>query len=125
MKRCWDLMVEASIKLGVDATNPRHYARMDAGSWVLSTSTRRLSNGLSMDGQPTKREKTLGRWTHVNVLQGIQGFALGLLTRVLGWSVEEVELLLMDVRKDLQDTNIHAYWPAVRRDLKKLPERAG
>lgn len=110
MKRCWDLMVEATIKMGCDARNPRHY-----DSWMRETGFARVHTEVvkwPVNGWPANhKEKTLGRWTQVNVLQGIQGFALGLLTRVLEWSAEEVELLLMDVRKDLQNTDIHAYWP--------------
>ena len=110
MKRCWDLMVEATIKLGVDARNPRHYDEWMREAGFIHVHTEIVK--WPVNGWPTnQKENTLGRWTHANVLQGIQGFALGLLTRVLGWSVEEVELLLMDVRKDLQNTNIHAYWP--------------
>jgi hypothetical protein len=29
----------------------------------------------------------------------------------LGWSVEELEVLLAQVRKDLKNTKIHSYWP--------------
>lgn len=28
----------------------------------------------------------------------------------LGWSSEEVEVLLAGVRKDMKNTSIHAYW---------------
>ncbi|KAG0652575.1 putative methyltransferase tdiE [Hyphodiscus hymeniophilus] len=36
---------------------------------------------------------------------------LALLTRVLGMPPEEVELLLVDLRKDLKDRTIHSYFP--------------
>lgn len=42
-----------------------------------------------------------------NVLSGI---AMGPLTRGLGWSKEQVELLLPSVRKDLNDLSIHTYY---------------
>jgi SAM-dependent methyltransferase len=56
-----------------------------------------------------KREKEIGRWTAVNTLSGIQGISLAVLTRQLRWSPEAVELLLMDVRKQIMDRNSHAY----------------
>ena len=42
---------------------------------------------------------------------GLQAMSLMLFTNVLGWSVEEVELLLNDVRKDFKNRKIHAYVP--------------
>jgi len=38
------------------------------------------------------------------------GIAMGPLTRGLGWSPQEVELLLPSVRKDLNDLSIHTYY---------------
>lgn len=55
--------------------------------------------------------KELGRWSLCNILTGLQGFSLALMTRTLGMSRAEVELLLVDVRKDMMDRNIHSYWP--------------
>lgn len=40
--------------------------------------------------------------------EGLEGFSLALFTRNLGWSVEEVQVLLSKVRKDMADRNIHA-----------------
>ena len=40
--------------------------------------------------------------------EGLEGFSLALFTRVLGWSVEEIQVLLSKVRKDLDDKNIHS-----------------
>jgi hypothetical protein len=110
MKRCWDAMVEATVQLGMDARNPQHYAEWMRDAGFINVHTEIIK--WPSNGWPSgAKDKTLGRWTNVNVLQGIQGFALGLLTRVLGWMVEEVELLLMEVRKDLQNRSVHAYWP--------------
>ncbi|KAJ9642346.1 hypothetical protein H2199_004726 [Coniosporium tulheliwenetii] len=58
-----------------------------------------------------KRDKELGMWTLANILEGLQGFSLALMTRFLGLSAEEVELLLVDVRKDMRNRDIHSYWP--------------
>lgn len=58
-----------------------------------------------------KKFKELGFWCKENILSGLQGFSLAFYTNGLGWTVEDVEALLVDVRKDVCDTNIHAYWP--------------
>lgn len=40
----------------------------------------------------------------------LEGFSMALFTRILGWSKEEVETFLIDVRKEMKDPKIHAYW---------------
>lgn len=55
--------------------------------------------------------KLCGAWTHENFLQGVQAVSLMLFTNVLGWSKDEIEILLVDVRKDVKNRQIHAYWP--------------
>lgn len=42
---------------------------------------------------------------------GLEAISLGLFTRVLGWSREEVDVFLIDVRKDIKNTKIHCYYP--------------
>lgn len=41
----------------------------------------------------------------------LEGFSMAPFTRVLGWTREEVELFLVDVRKEMKNPQIHAYWP--------------
>ncbi|KAF3763177.1 hypothetical protein M406DRAFT_340819 [Cryphonectria parasitica EP155] len=55
-------------------------------------------------------QKMLGSMQMENILDGIHGMSIGLFTKVLGMSVEEVELMLVDVRKDLRNTKIHFYY---------------
>lgn len=55
-----------------------------------------------------------GIWSLENFLTGISAGSLAVFTRPkseggLGWSKEEVEVLLAGVRKDLKNTDIHAY----------------
>ena len=58
-----------------------------------------------------KEAKTLGLWQMTNFLDGMQAITMTVLTKGLGMTPAEVELLLMDVRKDVQDTNVHFYIP--------------
>ncbi|TKA37610.1 hypothetical protein B0A54_11694 [Friedmanniomyces endolithicus] len=55
--------------------------------------------------------KELGRWNQVNILEGLEGFCLALLTRGLGWRKEEVDVFVGRVGRDLRDRRIHAYFP--------------
>jgi len=55
--------------------------------------------------------KTPGAWGYECISSGLHALSMMLFTSVLGWSVQEVELLLVSVRKEMKDQRIHAYWP--------------
>jgi hypothetical protein len=55
--------------------------------------------------------KELGRWNQANILDGLEGFCLALLTRGLNWSKQEVDIFVARVSRDLRDRRIHAYFP--------------
>lgn len=55
-------------------------------------------------------QKMLGTMQLENILQGLHAFSIGLFTKMLGMGAEEVELMLVDVRKDLRNTKIHFYY---------------
>lgn len=52
-----------------------------------------------------------GIWTEQNICNGLYGLSVALFTRGLGWTAEETEVFLVNVRKDIRDRRIHAYWP--------------
>jgi hypothetical protein len=56
-------------------------------------------------------------WTYADLAGGLEGLSLGFFTRGLGWTKEEVEVFLVDVRKDMGDTKVHAYTPVYARPL--------
>ncbi|TXB96617.1 hypothetical protein FocTR4_00011352 [Fusarium oxysporum f. sp. cubense] len=60
-----------------------------------------------------KRYKEIGEWNNLNMdsFKGLEALSMAALTRVLGWSQEEVTVFLAKVRRDLNDRTIHAYWP--------------
>ncbi|KAI8242529.1 Secondary metabolism regulator LAE1 [Colletotrichum sp. SAR 10_96] len=55
--------------------------------------------------------KELGIWANENFIAGFESFTMALLTRAHGWTKEEVQVFLVEVRKDLGNRSIHAYWP--------------
>ncbi|CAK4030673.1 related to methyltransferase [Lecanosticta acicola] len=55
--------------------------------------------------------KELGRWNQVNIIEGLEGFCMALLTRGLGWSKEEVDVFVAKIAADLRNKKIHAYFP--------------
>ncbi|KAF2104273.1 S-adenosyl-L-methionine-dependent methyltransferase [Rhizodiscina lignyota] len=54
--------------------------------------------------------KEIGKWNEVNMLQGLAGFSLALMTRGLAWSKDEVDVFVAKVRADMRDRRIHAYF---------------
>jgi hypothetical protein len=66
----------------------------------------RDEDGSSTAADPS--QKTIGAYNLTQLYEGMQGFSLRPFTKILGWTPEELEVLLMDVRKDLRNPNIHA-----------------
>ncbi|KAL6703856.1 hypothetical protein ACN47E_008990 [Coniothyrium glycines] len=56
-----------------------------------------------------KKFKELGQYNRFNWEQGIEGWCIYLLTTVLKWSKEEVQVYLAKMRLALKDRSIHAY----------------
>ncbi|KAF6817244.1 methyltransferase domain-containing protein [Colletotrichum musicola] len=55
--------------------------------------------------------KKIGEWNYHNFYEGAEALALAPLTRAHGWTKEEVQVFLIDVRKNFRDPNIHSYLP--------------
>lgn len=49
------------------------------------------------------------QFTYLNFMEGLGGFTMAPFTRVLGWSQEEVEVLLAGVRKEFGTRKYHGY----------------
>ncbi|PMD30364.1 S-adenosyl-L-methionine-dependent methyltransferase [Hyaloscypha variabilis F] len=58
-----------------------------------------------------KHHKLLGAWQNQNFMEGVHAISVAVLTRGLGMTPQEVEVLLIGVRRDLCDRNIHCYNP--------------
>ncbi|KAI1850364.1 hypothetical protein JX266_004222 [Neoarthrinium moseri] len=56
-----------------------------------------------------RKNKELGALQMVNNLNGVYGLTVTVFTKGLGWTTEEVEVLLADVRRDMSDKDIHSY----------------
>jgi hypothetical protein len=55
--------------------------------------------------------KMVGMYMRSVIYDGLQGISMGPFTRGLKWTPDEVELLLVDVRKSLFDISTHSYLP--------------
>jgi len=56
-----------------------------------------------------RRMKELGHWGLLELEVGMEGFAMALLTRVMGWQYTEVQAFLGQVRAALHSKEVHAY----------------
>jgi len=70
------------------------YYRMPIGTWPKD-----------------KRLRQAGLYNLVGLLDGLSGLSQRTFTRGLGWSVEEMEVLLMQVRDECKNRKIHSYFP--------------
>lgn len=57
-----------------------------------------------------QRLKTIGACNREQFLQGLNGIAMGVFTRLLGWKSEEVEVFIAKVRNDVNNAKLHGYW---------------
>ncbi|OAA63548.1 TAM domain methyltransferase [Niveomyces insectorum RCEF 264] len=109
--RLTTLATEASARLGrpIDVA-PKYKTMMEEAGFVdvVFELYKWPTNGWPRD----KKAKTLGLWTLANVEGGLEGLFLALLTRGLAMTAEETIVLCAEARKDLRNTNMHAYWPA-------------
>ncbi|MCJ1361934.1 hypothetical protein MMC16_001035 [Acarospora aff. strigata] len=106
----WDVQVlEGAYKIGRDPSpGPKLESWIrDAGFQDVKHEVYKLPIG---PWAKDKRLKEIGAFNHVNILDALQAVTLALFTRVLGWSAEEVEVLLAGVRRDLKNPRIHAYY---------------
>ncbi|KAF3007728.1 hypothetical protein E8E13_009786 [Curvularia kusanoi] len=65
---------------------------------------------LPIGGWPAdKRFKEIGQYNRIHWEQGIEGWSIYLLTTILKWSIEEVQVYLAKMRTALKDRRIHAH----------------
>ena len=94
---------------GTSPTSPRHLKKWmeDAGFVDVQEHLLRIPIGAWPKDQ---RLKQIGLFEQVNMTQGVNALSVMLFTRALKWSVEEVELFLTEVRKDVKDRSLHTYY---------------
>ncbi|RDL34327.1 uncharacterized protein BP5553_07455 [Venustampulla echinocandica] len=58
-----------------------------------------------------KKQKLLGMWSMANSLDGLSAISMALMTRAYGMTREEVEVEMVEVRKDIKDKSLHGFVP--------------
>jgi hypothetical protein len=105
-----DLIIEAAAKIGRDWHCTPNYANWfkEVGFEDVVEKKFAWPVGTWPKG---KKQKTMGLWALTNAIEGAPSIAMALLTRILGMASEEVEVLLVDLRKEIKDRSIHSYIP--------------
>ncbi|KAH6641660.1 S-adenosyl-L-methionine-dependent methyltransferase [Chaetomium tenue] len=58
-----------------------------------------------------QRLKLIGAFEMENLLYGLSGMVTRVFGKGLNWSPEQVQVFLVDVRKEIRSRNLHVYWP--------------
>ena len=58
-----------------------------------------------------KKMKTLGDWMKMDMLAGLLGMSMAIMTRGLGMTPEEVAVHLENVKTEIESNKLHAYFP--------------
>jgi SAM-dependent methyltransferase len=105
------LFIEAAVKIGLDATGPRHFAPKlrDAGFVDVNLKTYKWPVGKWAKGA---KFKLLGRFVYEDLLDWLPSSSLRLFTTVLQWSREEVEVFLSECRAEAKRKDRHYYGEA-------------
>ena len=101
--------MEASAKAGRVANTALYYKQQlsDAGFTNINQEIYKWPQNC---WPKDKKFKELGMWVLEDLGGGLEGLSVALFTRVLGWSKGETDVFLAQVRRDMKDTRIHAYW---------------
>ncbi|KAI9706612.1 MAG: hypothetical protein M1836_003621 [Candelina mexicana] len=101
-----DYLRQAATAMGFDMQIARKFKGMviEAGFEEVTEEILEVPWGIWPKDQ---RLKEIGFWHKEQLKQGLQGIAMGLLTRSLGWTPSEVELFLVGLRKEIDDRSLH------------------
>lgn len=108
LRRWNDHLLEGIRRAGRDALSPFGFAAKMTAAGFTNVQQRKFAVP-STPWARGRNQKILGAMQMTNNLEGVQGITMKIFTQVLGWTREEAELLLVDVRRDMADRNIHAY----------------
>ncbi|PGH00540.1 hypothetical protein GX51_05755 [Blastomyces parvus] len=104
------LMREGLAKFHVDLLSPRKHTNYirDAGFTNVNEQTFKVPIGTWPRSKSLKR---IGFYHRCLISDGLQGDSMKPFTKALGWSLEEVEVFNVQVRKSVEDSSVHSYLP--------------
>ncbi|KAL1894905.1 hypothetical protein Sste5346_005592 [Sporothrix stenoceras] len=107
LRRWFDIVTQGAVMAGRPWTNVQHYPRWMNEAGFENVTERKFYWPVN-PWPKGSYYKTLGAYVQQDLLNGMEGLSLKLLG-LQGWSYEDIQALLVEVRRDLLDTSIHAY----------------
>ncbi|KAF2490796.1 S-adenosyl-L-methionine-dependent methyltransferase [Lophium mytilinum] len=104
-----ELLVSAGAKIGIDMLLPGHLGETlkAAGFTEIHSKHYKWPVGPWAKGD---KNKLLGRFAKEDLMDWLPSSALGMFTRVHGWTREEVEVFLASVRRELKEHKERHFW---------------
>ncbi|KUJ06286.1 S-adenosyl-L-methionine-dependent methyltransferase [Mollisia scopiformis] len=100
---------EASVRIGCPLDACTRYAEYMSSAGFEDVVEKRFKMP-SAPWAKEKRMKLIGAFEMHNLLKGISGMSLRMFSKGYGWSREEIEVFLVQVRKDIQNLKYHTYY---------------
>lgn len=110
LRRWGELTFEASAKMGTDfvETTKVHEYMQQSGFVNVQQHICKLPIG---PWAKNRQLKKVGALELVNFVDGIEGLSLRMFCKVLGMSIEAVQVLLMEIRQEAKNSKVHSYYP--------------
>ncbi|KAI9863974.1 MAG: hypothetical protein M1824_006012 [Vezdaea acicularis] len=105
----YNVLAVAAGRVGIDlAVSTKFKGLMEQAGYA---NVREEVFDLPLGGWPKDpRLKEIGVFQRVQMVEGLQGIAMGLLTRVMGWSTQKVEVFLAGVRAEMKNKRVHSLY---------------
>ncbi|KAK3381992.1 S-adenosyl-L-methionine-dependent methyltransferase [Podospora didyma] len=100
------LLLEGVRKMGRSAIAGVRYKKLMQEAGFININEKRFAVPMNPWAKG-HNEKMLGAMQMANNLEGVDGITMAVFTRSLGWKPEDVELFLIEVKRDMQDKKIH------------------
>ena len=101
-------LADAAAKVNIDVTAPVHFGHLLEAAGFRDWKVEKPIWPIGPWSE-SRKAKRLGNWARQDLQDALSAVSLAFLTRVEGWTREEVELSLVGVRAELRDPDVHQY----------------
>ncbi|KAH6627050.1 S-adenosyl-L-methionine-dependent methyltransferase [Chaetomium sp. MPI-SDFR-AT-0129] len=110
MRQFSDAMYESTCLYGTPIDDPTRWKR-----WFEERGFEDVTEVIhKMPLSPWPRDqrlKLIGAFEMENLLFGLSGMVTRLFSKTLKWTPEQVQVFLVELRKEIKNRNVHMYWP--------------
>ena len=104
------MLKESCIKYGTPVDDPVRWKRQfqECGFECVTEEVFKMPCG---PWAQDERLRLIGAWEQYNLLNNLEGMVMRLFQKALGQSEVEVTVYLAQLRQDMRNMGMHAYWP--------------